>query len=277
VTTSTSSALPLAWRALGAIALIAALALLAWVLAHWGWRWFGPAPVANEARPLAGPPLERIAAARLFGSPVPDQARTEPSATGDLRLLGVFAQDEGKGYALFRQGARGPLLVTAGGEIAPGVRLEAVRPDGVTILDAGVRRDIVLRPAAPPKAKPAVAAAGPRPTVCTVPAGFSGSVVRLNAELLGGMINTPDAWKGLVTTETGALVVRDQAGFAGMMSLKNGDRVERANGIALMVPDDIVSAVLKPLARSQPVWVSGTREGKVQQWLYLNAGSCPAA
>jgi len=277
VTTSTPPALPLAWRALGAIALVAALALLALVLAHWGWRWFGPAPVASEPGPPAGALLERIAAARLFGAAAPDQARPEPAATGDLRLLGVFAQDEGKGYALFRQGTRGPLLVAAGGEIAPGVRLEAVQPGGVTILDAGVRREIVLRPAQLPKARPAIAAAAQRSAACAVPAGFSGSVVRLNAELLGGMINTPDAWKGLLQTETGALVVRDQSGFAGMMSLRSGDRVERANGIALMVPDDIVVAVLKPLAKSQPVWVSGTREGRTQQWLYLNAGSCPAA
>jgi hypothetical protein len=61
-----------------------------------------------------------------------------------------------------------------------------------------------------------------------------------------------------------------------MMSLKSGDRVERANGIALMIPDDIASAVLKPLTRSEPVWVSGTRQGKAQQWLYLNAGACPS-
>jgi hypothetical protein len=33
---------------------------------------------------------------------------------------------------------------------------------------------------------------------------------------------------------------------------------------------------LQPLTKSQSVWVAGTRDGKPQQWLYLNAGACPA-
>jgi type II secretory pathway component PulC len=89
------------------------------------------------------------------------------------------------------------------------------------------------------------------------------------------MIDAPDAWKILVSPASGALVVRDQSGFAGMLGLKNGDRVERANGIALALPDDIAATILRPLTRSQPVWLAGTRDGKPQQWLYLNAGSCP--
>lgn len=278
MTTSTPPP-PFASRALGAFSMVAALALLALVVAHWGWRWLGPAPALREPARPASAPLERIAAAHLFGAaPAGPRAPNEPVATGDLRLLGVFAQAEGKGYALFRQGSRGPLLVAAGGEVVPGVRVEAVRPDGVTILEAGARRDVTLRATAVPRAKPAATgASASRVAACAVPTGFSGPIVRLNAELLGGMINTPGAWKGLVQTEGGALVVRDETGFAGMMSLKSGDRVERANGIALMIPDDIISAVLKPLSNSQPVWVLGAREGKAQQWLYLNAGSCPAA
>ena len=46
-------------------------------------------------------------------------------------------------------------------------------------------------------------------------------------------------------------------------------------GIPLVIPDDIASAVLGPLTKSQPVWVVGTRDGRRQQWLYLNAGACP--
>ena len=51
--------------------------------------------------------------------------------------------------------------------------------------------------------------------------------------------------------------------------------MERANGIPLAIPADIASTVLQPLTKSQAVWVAGTREGKPQQWLYLNAGACP--
>jgi len=257
--------------------MLIALALLATVLAYWGWRWFGPAPVPLPPTGVDGDPLRRIADAHLFGAAAPALSANEPSAaTGDLRLLGVFAQREGQGYGLFRAGTRGPLFVAVGAEVAPGVRLEAVRPGGVTLREGGVRRDIALRPAtASDKARIAVAAASAKPTACTVPAGFAGSILRLNAELLSGMINAPDTWKALVQPWPGGLIVRDQSGFAGMMGLRNGDRVERANGIALALPEDIAATVLKPLTRSQAVWVSGSRDSKPQQWLYLNAGACP--
>jgi hypothetical protein len=105
--------------------------------------------------------------------------------------------------------------------------------------------------------------------------GFAGPVVRLNAELLGGMMNTTDAWKALVEPGAGALLVRDQSGFATNLGLKNGDRIESANGVALAIPADIPAMVLQPLTRSQAVWLAGSRDGKAQHWLYLNAGACP--
>ena len=278
-------------RVVAAVGLVAALALLALVLAHWGWTWFGPAP-AVIAVPVSETDLAaRAASTRLFGSstPTPDNAPAGADL-GDLRLLGVFAESGGNGYAVFRAGPRGAIVAEAGDEIAPGVRLERVRPDGVNIIDGGAPRDLSLRSATPAAdaSKPASGApqvalaapaskpeAGGPPAACVPPPGFKGPIVRLNAELLGGMIDAPAAWKTLVARASGALVVRDQSGYAGMLGLKNGDRVERANGIALEVPDDIPATVLKPLVRSQQVWLQGTRGGKPQQWLYLNAGACP--
>jgi len=256
---------------------LAALALLALVLAHWGWRWFGPARVVIPQSGPQGEYARRIGEAQLFGTRAPVAPASEPSAvSGDLRLLGVFAQQDGRGYALFR-GARGPLLAAAGTDVVPGVRVEAVWPGGVTLIEAGGRREIALRSApAADKARTAMAATGPKRATCAAPAGFAGQVIRLNAELLSGMIKAPDTWKALVQTGPGGLIVRDQSGFAGMMGLRNGDHIERANGIALAIPDDIGATVLQPLTRSQSVWVTGIRDGKAQQWLYLNAGACPA-
>jgi len=274
-----SGPLPLRWRLIVIAAWIAALAALAFTLAHWTWRWLGPSPAAVPPAAPAADPAQSIADAHLFGA-----ARTAAagpavasSAIGELRLLGVFAQRDGAGYALFRAGARGPLLVAAGQDLGSGVRLESVRPDGVTLSEGGVRHDIALRPTTTTGERPrAVAAATPKPaSACAAPAGFAGPILRINAELLDGMMQTPDAWKALVEPAAGALIVRDQSGFAGMLGLKNGDRVERANGIALAIPADIPSTVLQPLTRSQPVWLAGTRDGKAQQWLYLNAGACP--
>jgi hypothetical protein len=279
------------WRIAATLAMIAALALLALVIAHWGWIWFGPQPVALPRTAADADPVRTIREARLFGSAAPNSVAAAPATAGELRLLGLVSERDGRGYALFRT-PRGPLLVAAGQEVSPGVRVESVRRDGVTLSEGGARRDIDLREAktatraaAPVKAAAAAAATkapsvAARPTgavsaACAAPAGFSGPVVKLNAELLTGMMTTTDAWKALVEPGQGALVVRDQSGFASNLGLKNGDRVESANGVALAVPADIPSMVLEPLTRSQPVWLAGSRDGKAQHWLYLNAGACP--
>jgi hypothetical protein len=258
--------------------MLVALALLGAVLAYWGWRWFGPAPAPLPPAGAEGDPLRRIADAHLFGAAAPVAAASEPSlGSADLRLLGIFAQRDGQGYALFRAGTRGPLFVAAGADVVPGMRLESVQPGGVTLVEGGIRREMPLRRvAAGDKARVALSTAAPRAAQCAAPAGFAGPILRLNAELLSGMINAPDTWKALVQPGPGGLIVRDQSGFAGMMGLHNGDRVERANGVALTLPEDIAGTVLRPLTRSQAVWVSGIRDGRPQQWLYLNAGACPA-
>ena len=263
--------------------MLVALALAAWVLAYWGWRWFGPAPLTLPRERIDGDALRRITDAHLFGAPAAASSSADSfAATRDLRLLGVFAERDGRGYALFRAGSRGAIFVAVGSEVAPGLRLEAVTPQGVTLAQDGVRRDLALRPAGP--ADKTGSAQSPRATLaqanrspqCAAPAGFTGPILRLNAELLTGMVAAPNTWKSLLQPAAGGLVVRDQSGFAGMMGLRSGDHVERANGIALALPEDIAATVLQPLTRSQPVWVSGTRDGKPQQWLYLNAGTCPA-
>jgi hypothetical protein len=264
------------WRAGAAGASFAALALLAWILAHWGWTWFGPQPVFVAAPPQESDLARRAVEAHLFGSAGVALAAAPAGADlGDIRLLGVFAEREGKGYALLRAGTRPAALVAAGKDFAPGVRVEGVRADGASVLQGGVRHELALHAPSSGERTRVAGVAAAAPAACAIPPGFKGPVVRLNAELLGGMIDAPDTWKVLVARASGALVVRDQSGFAGMLGLKNGDRVERANGIPLALPDDIAATILRPLTRSQPVWLAGTRDGKPQQWLYLNAGSCP--
>ena len=273
------AALPTRWKLVAAAAMLAALALLALTLAHWGWQWFGPAPAAIATTAPDTEYARRVADAHLFGSAPAAAAPGAVAAStslGDLRLLGVIAQRDGRGYALFRAATRGPLLIAVGQDVASGVKLEAIRPNGVTLIDGGVRRDIQLRASIPSdKPRTPVAAATATASACAAPAGFSGPIVRLNAELLSGMMNTTDAWKALVEPGAGALIVRDQSGFASNLGLRNGDRVESANGVALAIPGDIPAMVLQPLTRSQAVWLAGSRDGKPQHWLYLNAGACP--
>jgi len=268
-------------RALAALATAAALGLLAAVIAWWGWRAFGPAAVHVVAAAPADP-AAAILASGLLAGPGPAAAPTAAPpkedaalATGDTRLLGVFAERDGRGYALFRL-ASGPKLVAAGGDIAQGARLVEVWPDGITVRDAGGERRIVLR-AQPPPAKPAAPppARVARSSACAIPAGFRGTVLRLNAELFQGIIAKPEGWTALVTPDRGGLAVRDESGFVAMLAMKKGDRLEQANGIALGAPEDVVGAVLRPLAAEQAVRIRGSRNGVPREWLLFNAGTCP--
>jgi hypothetical protein len=279
---------PWPWRAAAALAALVAGAVLAWVIAYWGWQWFGPQPAPPATAAPSGSTADAIIAAAPFGR-APDEtsaptAAYAPAAStwpADARLLGVFAGSDGNGYALLRLPDRGALLFRRGDEIARGVTLDAVLPEGIRIRDHGSARDIALRPqsqaAAPPvdarRAK--VAAAGRRNAACAAPAGFTGPVYRLNAELLTGMAQAPKSWNALLEPADGGLVVRDETGLAAMLGMKVGDRVVQANGIALTRIDDVLTAVVKPLAASQPVRVSGMRAGKPREWLFLNAGACP--
>jgi hypothetical protein len=264
----------------GAATLVSSV-LLALVIAHWVWQIVGPARVRVPAAPPADP-VAALLASGLWasGSAAPPAAPDQDAPQvlgGDVRLLGVFAEADGRGYALFRlpSGAR---LVAAGQNIASGATLAAVLPDGIRVREAAGERNIALRGPAPAStpAAPKVASTAPRvpaTSACAPPAGFKGQVVALNAELMAGLIAQPESWRALVEAANGALVVRDESGFAAMLGLKLGDRIEQANGIALTAPDDVVGAVLRPLQANQPVRVAGSRDGLPRE-LWLRNTAC---
>jgi len=264
------------WRIAAWLATAAGVLVLAYVIAWWGWRWLGPAPAPVDAPATAQRWAPAIVATPLFGrAGTPPEAALAPAATlpGEARLLGVFAEANGAGLALFRLPDRGPVLVQAGSEIASGVTLVEVRPGGVRIRDHGEVRDIELRTAHP--AVRTAPARGSPPAACAVPPGYKGRVYRLNAELLTGVASRPESWQTLLLPGSGGLAVRDGSGFAAMLGMKAGDRLTQANGIALTRIDDVQIAFVRPLLASQQVRVVGLRDGKVAEWLFLNAGACP--
>ena len=262
--------------AIGGLAMLSAAVLLAGVLAWWGWRWFGPAP--NDFVPAAPQdPTLALLASGLFapsaGAPAGAEAPLR-MASGDMRLLGVLAEEGDKGYALFRLPG-GPKLVAAGAAIADDATLVSVQRDGVTVRDTGGERKLLLRAVAAPPAPRSVAKAAPGNAACKPPPGFKGDVLRLNAELVGGIVAQSDTWAALTAMDRGALMVRDDSGFSAMLAMKKGDRIEQANGIALRTPDDVVAAVLRPLSAGQAVRLTGSRGGVPREWLLQNAGTCP--
>jgi len=273
------------WRSAAALAALVAGALLALAIAHWTWQLIGPAPLyIPPAQPAD--PASTIVAGALFGTAAREGAApTAADSFGDVRLLGIVARRDGSGYALFRLPA-GPRFVATGEEVAPGLRLNAVRNDGVTLSDKSGDRTLALRTAAPrpaPATTPAPRSAAAAPPgglnvasnatpKCQPPAGFNGEVVRLNVELVGGLIAQPETWRAMVEPANGALVVRETGGFGQMLGLMQGDRVEQANGIPLTIPDDVVGAVLRPLASNQAVRLVGSRNGQRRELWIANAG-----
>lgn len=263
-----------------AVTLLAA-ALVAVVVAWWGWRWFGPAVIEVPVRPGNEPtPSVALAVSPPFGTsregPTRMDEGTAPPAglPGDMRLLGVIAGRDGSGQALFRFADGTARLVATGTRLSDSATLIAVKPDGVTVRDASGERAIPLR--APPAPVPASRSAPARNAACAIPRDYRGAVVRLNAELVQGLIGQPQALRAVVDAQDGALVVRDETGLAAMLGLKKGDRVTLANGIALRAPEDVIVSILRPLAANQAVRVQGTRGTEARELLILNAGGCPA-
>lgn len=131
----------LAQTAIVSLSKTAALALLALVLAYWTWAWCAPAtllPVADAA----APPSQLIAARDLFGQARGNAQAAVPSALA-INLLGIVAAEPaGSGYALLQVGTGESRVVRAGGELAPGVRVEQVLPQQVILLRNGLRETL---------------------------------------------------------------------------------------------------------------------------------------
>lgn len=289
-----AGAWPWWWRPVRAAATLLAGVALALVLAHWGWQWWGPAP--TPLIPMtgsAGGATAAITATPWFGTKAPGSdaavttaATDTASLQGTGRLLGLISGEGGEGYALFRLADRGPVLVRTGQEIAPGVTLEAVTAGGIRLRDRGELREMALRPiaAAPASsnrgqlttARSLAASKARMSTACTPPGGGGAPVYRLNAELLTGIAAKPESWGSAFATSNAGLAVREGNAFAAMLGMKPGDRVTQANGVALSGTDDVLIAVIKPLLASQAVRVAGTRDGKPAEWIFVNAGACPA-
>jgi general secretion pathway protein C len=139
-------------------ATFAALMLLAVVLAYWTWAWFGPR-AAPRAEPMSEPVSRSTLASTLFGSLQSGPAAVAPTGLA-IKLVGVVAASGNKpSYAVVQVDAKTILAVRAGEEIAPGIRLDKVFSDHVTLQRGGASEALALAerqkpvPAAAPGAK----------------------------------------------------------------------------------------------------------------------------
>ncbi len=276
-------AIPAAWRFAAAACTALALALFAWVAAQAIWRWATPRAAPTAASPVRDPAATIIASGLWSGTADAPRATVAPVA-GDLRLLGVLAERDGGGLAVFRtrDGAR---VVAAGGDVVPGTSIVSIGPTSVRLRDGSGERTLELRRDEPPRtpaprqatpARPAGAAQAMSASAgCLVPAGFTGPVLKLHGELLDGLIAQPDSWRAMLAGDGGSLVVREDGGFAAMLGLAKGDRLLQANGVPLREPDDVTGAVLRPLVASRSVRIGGSRGGQPREIFVVNATACP--
>ena len=238
------------------------------VAAHWIARWAGLAAGARAIAPAAparsrghdrSPPACGPAAA-----PRRHRRRTKAVAPATCALLGVFAERDGRGYALFRLRDRARALVAAGrrSRRARGCRRATRRHPhprrGRRAPHRAARRAAAAAPAprgtraAPrrraPRAERRVRAAGRLQGRRAARSTPSCSRASSPSRRAGARWWRPTRARSPCATT---------AASSTMLAMKKGDRLTQANGIALTAPDDVVGAVLRPLAAQQPVRVVG--------------------
>ncbi len=123
------------------LALLALLALLGWVLAHWSWNfmeYFRPketvAPVSASQPVNSQGAADTAINAHLFGRvAVAKPAEASAVSTLNVKLRGVFASGGIlPSFAIINTGAKDE-AVKVGGQILPGVMLDTVKPTYIVV------------------------------------------------------------------------------------------------------------------------------------------------
>jgi hypothetical protein len=127
--------------------LFAVMAIL--LASRWLTELTAPRPVGKlPAAPAAPTDNGDRMIGRIFGI-----GETKPVATDGLLLTGMFATSKGGGFATFRTPG-GAVSTFAGDEVMPGVLLKAVERDRVTVLVAGVPKELMLVVNSPASGQP---------------------------------------------------------------------------------------------------------------------------
>jgi general secretion pathway protein C len=121
---------------------LVAIALSAWILAGWYWRLKAPVAIAAAPPEVTDPiaAAKLVSARHLFGETLQAAA---PVVISRYTLLGVAADTAAKrGFAVIAEEGKPADGFVQGEEIAPGVRLSAIRADSVEI-DRNGQKEVV--------------------------------------------------------------------------------------------------------------------------------------
>ena len=236
---SLPAAPPQATSRFGALATLALVIVLAWLLARWTWVFLAPPTVATSVP--AATEVDLAAVARVFGGAAPAGVPTQAGVAPGIRLKGVIAPAPAStGSAVFNAGGK-DIAVALGGEVQPGVKLVAVEPDHAVISRGGVRSRIDLDTRM---------AAVPRP-VGGKPGGFRLAVSRSGSNAfsfsrkdLESALKDPGQlnFLGRIGVPQGGGVRLDEAppgSLASRLGLQPGDIIKKVNGQTVASAGDL--------------------------------------
>jgi general secretion pathway protein C len=258
-----------------ALVLFAALALLAWILAHWSWVLLAPRPQAAQpaaaAASLSKVLAEKGVALHLFGGGTAGSESTPASiasAPSNISLRGIYATADGRsGFAALVIDGN-PVAAVVGQEFAPGMVLQRAYPDSVEILRGG-RVESVRLPNAPISGaggfNQAAAGIGGTPQLLIKIKQLGTRQFAFARKELLAALRRPDqlALLGRYAPHPrgGALLERSPAGgLPERLGLKVGDVVTGINGKPLSGPGD-VARLYQLLIKSERVSVDVLRAG----------------
>ncbi|HET9484260.1 MAG TPA: type II secretion system protein N [Xanthomonadales bacterium] len=253
---------------------LALAALIVWLLSRFVWLALGAgtevAPAQAPAPPVASVPPEpagSLARWHLFGNPAPMQdpraiARDAPETDLELTLRGIFSQDDPRaGHAIIADEGGIERTYRVGAEVAPGVTVEGVHADRVTLSRGGAHETLRLprpdenrAPAAPP------ASQGPR-AVNVAPGSVPPPALPGGAPFIAPNIDFEAATAKLgvdprtLAQQVQVLPVVENGQFVGVRL--SGGREAAALAKLGLQPDDVVTSVngipLDSFSRAQSV------------------------
>jgi general secretion pathway protein C len=258
------------------IAVVTALLLLAWVLAHWTWAFLLPRQqglAPSLATPLLSKVLaEKVVALHLFGGSLSDNVAelTAPvAAPSNIGVKGVYAGRDGRsGFAVLVLDGK-PLSAVVGQEFAPGISLQRVYPDFIEIQRAGQVETVRMAEA------PLPGAANLPANSLTLPGGVANlqmTVRQLGERQYGfsrtellSLLKRPDQMMllGRYGPHPRGGAVLEQSPSGGLpekLGLKVGDVVTGINGKPLSGPGD-VARLYQLLIKNERVSVDVLRSG----------------
>jgi general secretion pathway protein C len=258
-----------------ALAQFAALALLAWILAHWSWVLLAPRQQAVQpaaaAASLSKVLAEKVVTLHLFGGGTVGSEATPAliaAAPSNISLRGIYATADGRsGFAALVIDGN-PVAAVVGQEFAPGMVLQRAYPDSIEMLRGGQVESVRL-PNAPISGtggvNPATSGIGGTPQLQIRITQLGAQQFAFARKELLAALKRPDQLtllgRYVPHPRGGALLERSPSGgLPEKLGLKVGDVITSLNGKSLSGPGD-VARLYDQLVKNERVSVDVLRSG----------------